>query len=300
MVNSNPGSGRRRGCDQYGWTGTTIGDLVIGISEGTASVQTTQLAVLLLFVATTCHPASVAASASPPARHLATGSVRRLLEARWRADNASATVTRVSSAVGPLFQSRLGGRHSCTASVVASPGGNLLVTAAHCIRGGGGYRTGLVFAPGYLDGRAPHGVWKVSAMFVDREWASSGDPDDDVGFIVLRPLGGRDVADVTGANTLGLNAPFGEVVTVSGYPSDSGRPVVCTGRASRHSAHQMRFDCGGFTGGTSGGPWVTRSGQVVGVIGGYQRGGYTSSVSYSPRFGDRVRALYDTAAASAS
>jgi V8-like Glu-specific endopeptidase len=134
-------------------------------------------------------------------------------------------------------------------------------------------------------------------MFVDREWSSTSDPDDDVGFIILEPLAGRNIAEVTGANTLGLNARFGDLVTVTGYPGDSARPVTCTGHTSRHTAHQMRFDCGGFTDGTSGGPWVTPAGQVVGVIGGYQTGGDTPGISYSACFGDRVKALYDTAAA---
>jgi V8-like Glu-specific endopeptidase len=272
------------------------------VSIGAVSVRTGQLALLLLLPATTCHPASSAASASPSVRHLAPGSAQGLIQARGAGEHASAAVTRRtrSPAVGPLFQSRLGGRHPCTASVVASPGGNILLTAAHCIRGRGRYRMGLVFAPGYMDGRAPYGVWKVSAMFVDREWVSAADPDHDVGFIVVQPRGGKEIAEVTGASPLGLNAPFGDVVTVTGYPSDSSRPRVCTGRTSRQNTNQMRLACRGFTAGTSGGPWVTNSGQVVGVIGGHQRGGHTSHVSYSPRFGGRVRALYDIAVAAAS
>jgi V8-like Glu-specific endopeptidase len=273
----------------------------VWVSAGPVSRRTAHLAILLSLLATTGRAASVAGSrpASPSSRHLATGKVRRLRRARRRTDVTPGAPVPGLAAVGPLLRSGVGGRHSCTASVVASPGGNMLVTAAHCIHGGsgGGYRKGLVFAPGYAGGRAPYGVWTVRAMFVDREWASTADPDDDVGFIILQPLSGRNIAGVTGANTLGLNTRFGELVTVTGYPGDGDRPVTCTGRASRHSATQMRFYCGGFTDGTSGGPWVTRTGEVIGVIGGYQTGGDTPSVSYSPCFGDRVKALYDTAAA---
>src|SRR5689334_894205 len=39
--------------------------------------------------------------------------------------------------VGALFEHDASGGHYCTASVVASPGENLLITAAHCINGGG-------------------------------------------------------------------------------------------------------------------------------------------------------------------
>jgi hypothetical protein len=44
--------------------------------------------------------------------------------------------------VGALFEHDASGDHFCTASVVASPGQDLLITAAHCINGGrgGGYR----------------------------------------------------------------------------------------------------------------------------------------------------------------
>ena len=53
----------------------------------------------------------------------------------------------------------------------------------------------------------------------------------------------------------------------------------------------MEFDCGGYTNGTSGGPFLanvhpaTGLGTVIGVIGGYEQGGDTPSVSYSARFG---------------
>ena len=61
------------------------------------------------------------------------------------------------------------------------------------------------------------------------------------------------------------------------------------------------------TGGTSGSPWVThfdrltRTGTIVGVIGGYQEGGDTAAVSYSSYLGSAVQHLYQEAeAASAS
>ena len=197
------------------------------------------------------------------------------------------------AAVGPLLNSE--GAHHCTASVVASPGGELLVTAAHCVYDGRGSLSGLRFAPGYFDGNAPYGIWQVADVFVDDQWAESPDPDDDVAFVSVRPLHGRSIEQLTGAHALGVG--YGPVnrVRVTGYPSGRDRPVSCSGSSSPQSATQMRFECEGITGGTSGGPWITGDGSVIGVIGGYQRGGDTASVSYSPRFGDRVKALYDTA-----
>jgi V8-like Glu-specific endopeptidase len=65
-----------------------------------------------------------------------------------------------SARVGALFLHDASGNHFCTASVVASPGRDLLVTAAHCINGGphGGARSDIVFIPGYRDGHAPYGI----------------------------------------------------------------------------------------------------------------------------------------------
>jgi hypothetical protein len=65
----------------------------------------------------------------------------------------------------------------------------------------------------------------------------------------------------------------------------------------------MRFDCAGFTDGTSGGPFIARwspvtgQGTVIGVIGGYEQGGDLPQVSYSVAFGATVAALYQTAKA---
>jgi hypothetical protein len=66
---------------------------------------------------------------------------------------------------------------------------------------------------------------------------------------------------------------------------------------------QLQFDCGGFPNGTSGGPLladvnaITGLGLIVGVIGGYQQGGDTDSVSYAARFGHQVATLYGKAIA---
>jgi hypothetical protein len=63
----------------------------------------------------------------------------------------------------------------------------------------------------------------------------------------------------------------------------------------------MQFDCGSYTDGTSGSPFLigiaagAGTGTVIGVIGGYQQGGDSANISYSATFGPNVAALYDTA-----
>lgn len=207
-----------------------------------------------------------------------------------------------TAAVGALF-TRSGGKlgaHFCTASVVSSPAGNLLITAAHCMQGKSLSPVGsIVFAPGYHNGRFPHGVWVVRAVYVDSAWASDQDPDDDVAFLIAGQPG-MHIQRSTGAETLRIDRPP-QMVQVIGYPDATNRPITCTARARSFGARQMVFDCDGYTNGTSGGPFLahvsatTGDGWVIGVIGGYQQGGDTPNVSYSPRFFASVRALYQTA-----
>jgi V8-like Glu-specific endopeptidase len=188
---------------------------------------------------------------------------------------------------------------------VASPKHDLLVTAAHCISGGktGGYQQNIVFIPGYRDGTEPYGVWTPGKLLVPPQWSQSSDPDYDVGFVVLNPNGGQNIQDVLGANQLAFNPGYREQVRVTGYPASAQAPVACRNWTTEQSPTQLRSNCAGFYDGTSGSPFVTRfdpltsTGTIIGVIGGYQQGGDTPSVSYSSYFGDGIRKLYEDAVA---
>lgn len=208
----------------------------------------------------------------------------------------------VSPAIGALF---VGGSHYCSASVVHSARGDLVLTAAHCIHegDGGDYRTGVTFVPGYRDGTAPYGVWTATQLIVDPRWADSSDPDLDFGFLVVHQGGNpRPLESETGANQLGTNRGFVNTVTLAGYPDDSEAPTACQNITGRQDSYQVRIDCPGFPDGTSGGPWVTGAssahdmGIVIGVIGGYQLGGDSPDVSYSSYFDEDIAALYAEAA----
>jgi V8-like Glu-specific endopeptidase len=207
--------------------------------------------------------------------------------------------------VGALFLHDASGDHFCTASVVASPGRDLLVTAAHCINGGphGRARGDIVFIPGYRDGKAPYGIWTPARLVVAKGWASAADPDLDVGFVVLKPYHGRSIQQVLGADTLTIDPGYRNLVRVTGYPDSRDRPITCRNWTSRKSATQLRFDCDGFTGGTSGSPWITGfnratgTGRIVGVLGGYQQGGDTAGISYSAYLGPAIKQLYRRATA---
>jgi V8-like Glu-specific endopeptidase len=205
-------------------------------------------------------------------------------------------------AVGALFTMSKGklGRHFCTASVIGSPHGDLVITAAHCVTG----TSGIVFVPGYDRGAAPYGIWTVTKVYADRSWTSSSDPDDDVAFLRVSQAGSIvPIEDVTGAEALKTGTPARQLVEVIGYPDSGSQPIVCRNWTREPMSEQLEFDCGGYTDGTSGGPFLasvnplTGQGTVIGVIGGYEQGGLTPQVSYSSRFGANVAALYRHAAA---
>ena len=211
----------------------------------------------------------------------------------------------VAVQVGALFARADNSDHFCTASVVASAARDLLITAAHCINGGdgSGYKQDVVFIPGYRDGEAPFGIWTPERLLVAPQWAKSADPDFDVGFVVLQSHDGQNIQQVLGGSRLAIDSGYRYLVRVTGYPSSSNAPITCLNWTSRQSATQLQFNCDGYTGGTSGSPWVTqfntqsRTGTIVGVIGGYLQGGDTPSVSYSALLGTDIHQLYDQAVA---
>ncbi|MEU7157044.1 trypsin-like serine peptidase [Streptomyces chrestomyceticus] len=238
-----------------------------------------------------------AAPAAPPAK--AAGlPVSRPLEAAPAA---------VSPAVGPLFSPGGDGDadHHCTASVVHSPAGDLLVTAAHCVYDRG-FRTNLVFAPGYHDGVLPYGVWVPTRIDVDPRWADGHDDAHDVAFVrVRRPHGSgpgtQRIEELTGAERVRFAPPAGLPTRTVGYPDDRETPVACQNTTAALPG-QLRFDCAGFPNGTSGGPMLTGVdpdtglGTVTGVIGGLDEGG-DDTTSYSSWFGPDIAALYRRATA---
>ncbi len=188
----------------------------------------------------------------------------------------------------------------CTATVITSRSGDLLLTAAHCL----GKKLGdVMFAPGFYRGVAKFGEWKVTRQFFAPGWYG-GNVNRDFAFLTVQ----GDVQARAGAEQLGYSAPVPISVRVEGYSPISG-PVVCNRRPGAISVAglvELVFDCPGYSNASSGAPFLTdinpRSGQgtVVGVIGGYQQGGDISWVSYSSPIGPALHRLYRTLAQSAS
>jgi hypothetical protein len=209
--------------------------------------------------------------------------------------------------VGVLFSVDGDARaHHCTASVVRSPHRNLILTAGHCKPG-----KRAAFVPQYRSGAAtqPHGVWAIGRTFTSPGHGTTGAAADlDFAFAAVEPdAQDREIESVTGGNVLTPTPGYTNKVTVIGYPSvrndPADRAVRCaTGTTRLAGTRQLRMECGGFYGGTSGSPWLTGfdpqtgTGRVIGVIGGLNGGGpsgpHSDRTSYSPYFGTATLALY--------
>ncbi len=201
--------------------------------------------------------------------------------------------------VGPLFPPG-GSAHTCTAGVIESPVGNVLITAAHCIAG---TADGYTFAPGYHDGVEPFGSWTVVGANGPPAWIQHQSPQHDVAFLEVAPrrINGRaeQIQDVTGADQLGTAPSSGQPVTVPAYTiGQDDKPITCTARVYFRGPYPA-FDCNPYVDGTSGAPWLEHRDKhwvVVGVIGGLQQGGCFAWTSYSAPFGPTTWRAYADAA----
>jgi hypothetical protein len=203
-----------------------------------------------------------------------------------------------TSTVGALFYpTYYPGLHVCTASVVRSPGHDIIMTAAHCMAPGPG--KGYVFAPGYHNSKVPYGTWTTTGAYASAQWLKpGGDQHRDFVFLRVAPklIHGKleNIQDVVGGNRLGLRPTKGESVRQTGYPIGlGGKPITCASTVYFHAGFPAS-NCYGFADGTSGGPWLAGRGTVrtiVGTISGLHQGGCTKATSYSTTLGRPAMAV---------
>lgn len=202
--------------------------------------------------------------------------------------------------VGAIFRGPLADGHECSASVIASPSRDLVLTAAHCVYGN---PAGWTFVPGYVEGRTPYGVWTVASAYVDPRWQKSEDTRFDYAILRIAPqrIHGRTkrIQDVTGANLLGTAPRTGTPITDVAYNAGvDDQPITCTVPAYYTDGYPG-FDCGNYQGGVSGSPLLSGHGKVRvvrGVIGGLHQGGCFDTTSYSSPFTTAVYRLLARAA----
>ncbi len=195
--------------------------------------------------------------------------------------------------------------HFCTGSVIASPRGDLVLTAAHCVYNATQHtyiHSAITFAPGY--DQSPRadlgGVWDVAQVDVAPGYLADGDTESDYAILVIAPHGRREIQQYTGA-LLPAPALLPEPVEVVGYnnlewDAQGNSPIECGATAFEETDDGQpyaRFNCPNYQDGTSGGPWIVRGTNfVVGVIGGYEQGGDSPDWSYSALFGPAMLKFY--------
>lgn len=188
--------------------------------------------------------------------------------------------------VGAVF---LGGDavHLCSGAVLATPAGDLILTAAHCLADGVGAR----FVAGF-DGVLPaQDVGAIDAVYLDPRWVRDQDPAADYAIARVQLGAGDSVeGEAGGGLRLGTAPRPGTAVTVTGYASGSGGPTSCVAPIAIERQGFPSLNCDGLVAGFSGAPWIDGA-TVRGLVGGLDGGGCLDEVSYSPPFGDAVAAL---------
>jgi hypothetical protein len=211
-----------------------------------------------------------------------------------RATSPTPTATAMSAApvppdarVGALFLGA-GDLHTCTAGVLDSKAGDLVLTAAHCVA----EDIDTTFVAGFKDTADPADVWRVDAIYLDPRWVQNQDPVADFAILrVVRDAGGTVEAETGGGLTIGTAPKPGTQVTVTGYGLGvGGGPIGCKTATELAPGGFPSLPCGGLIGGTSGSPWTIGS-TVTGLVGGLDGGGCDENISYSPPFDDGVVAL---------
>ena len=198
---------------------------------------------------------------------------------------ASAAQVEPDMRVGAIF---LGGDsfHSCSASVLNSSTGDLILTAAHCLADG----VETTFVPGFRD--TVDAPWRVDTVYLDPRWLATEDPQADFAVArVSRDDGASVQAAAGGGLALGMAPAPGITLTVTGYPMGTGGgPFGCQGTTAPAQDGFPALPCAGVTDGFSGAPWIVGA-TVQGVVGGLDGGGCDDDVSFSPRFDARTGRL---------
>ncbi|HST48840.1 hypothetical protein [Jatrophihabitans sp.] len=208
----------------------------------------------------------------------ATKPVKAPGSAHARAGDVSTLAVSASATVGrAFFHNQTNGLdYSCSASALNSGSKELVLTAGHCVHGGAGgtWHSNWVFVPLYNYGSQPYGQWSAKYFTTFNSWMSSSDLNRDVGMVTMWPNGSGALVNVVGGNGLAWNWGFYNPITILGYPAqppyDGGWQQYCQGTTTRFgSEYKVALQCG-FTGGSSGGPWLLQYDNNTGL--GYANG----------------------------
>jgi hypothetical protein len=175
--------------------------------------------------------------------------------------------------VGKIISETAQGRgSSCSGTLV---GRALMITAAHCVYGDGGYHKRIYFVPGSTQSgtsySAPYGEWQATRWWVANGYRS-GDMAYDYALVEIGPENGVYIGDALGYWSVGYGPGWttGQEVVAMGYPSKGwfeaeGRngtsQYMCDSTFESYSTvgsgYNLWIECP-MNMGASGGPWFTR------------------------------------------
>jgi V8-like Glu-specific endopeptidase len=191
----------------------------------------------------------------------------------------------VPTSVGKLFFTDRRTDYVCSAAAIASPKGDEVLTAGHCVHTGphpdGGllgtgllagpprYYSNWVFVPRYADGRAPLGRWVATGALAAAGWIKRESFTEDQGILTVARLGGRRLTDVVGGNRVALGrGRHQKGVRIWGWPAESpydGEKAWRCDGTTKPTSIAAPGDAGmtcGLNGGASGGPWFLPKGRT--------------------------------------
>jgi len=219
----------------------------------------------------------------------------------------------VVNTTGKLFFTENGARYTCSGSAVSAGSVNVVLTAGHCVHGGGlgqSFVTNWVFYPGYglNPSNPPYGGFTATDLFATTLWATSPTGsgwDDDAGFAVVSNGAGGSLSTVLGPLPSVTFEARSEatVQTAFGYPAskkyNSGNVLTyCAGttKLTYDSSDTYGMSCD-MTGGSSGGPWFTAFDGISGTITSLNSYGYASlrNVMFGPIFGSGEQSAHSAA-----
>jgi V8-like Glu-specific endopeptidase len=198
---------------------------------------------------------------------------------------------------------------SCTGTVVTSHSRDSILTAAHCLQQRllNVPHQLLLFVPGYYRGQAPYGKWAVKSALVPGGWGFFENPSYDYGVMHVVSHNHIRIQSVVGADPYWTDAAQSGYATLIGYPTSDDWSAIC-GPTRLYAfpipghTTEYKFSCNGYSDGVSGSPLLigpgntaAGDGTVIGVLGGYQQGGDTASVSYANRLDSAFAAWWQKA-----
>ena len=208
------------------------------------------------------------------------------------------------TAHGKVFFTDSGRNYVCSGTALS---GNVVWTAGHCVNEGPGtYFTKFMFVPAYVDGAAPYGQFPAPELITTGGWRLSGQFGVDVGAAIPSTnAAGQTLDQAVVERTLVFNSGRAQSYSAYGYPAakpfDGRRMRVCNTAWTMDDASAVPATMGipcDMTGGSSGGGWVTSSGQVASVVSyGY---GSLRNVLFGPHLEVEAQQLYNDARSAAS